>query len=63
MLANQLTLEEEDSVQAELVELQAASVSFVILHSPRHLRVSVGAPNPTNITVSTQGTTCYPNRR
>ena len=59
LLANQLTLEEEDDVQAELLELQAASVSFVVLLGwPRHLKFSVGAPNPTNVTVGTEGTTC-----
>lgn len=54
LLANQLTLEEEDAVQAELLELQAASVSFVLLSSPRRLKI-LGAP--TSVTFSTEGTT------
>lgn len=59
MLANQLTLEEEDAVQAELLELQAASVSFVILlNRLHHPEISVGASNTTNVAVGTEGTTC-----
>jgi charged multivesicular body protein 6 len=59
LLANQLTLEEEDAVQAELLELEAANVCFVVLLSSlRYLKVSVGAPNPTNVTVGTEGATC-----
>jgi len=34
LLANQLTLEEEDAVQAELLELQAASLEPPMLPSP-----------------------------
>lgn len=44
LLANQLTLEEEDAVQAELLELQAASVSFVLLSSPPHLKTFSWSP-------------------
>jgi charged multivesicular body protein 6 len=40
-LANQLTLEEEDAVQAELMELQAASVSFLISHGIGTVRTDV----------------------
>jgi len=61
LLANQLTLEEEDAVQAELLELQVASVSFVVLlSSPCRLKILVGAPIPTNVTAGTEGRACCP---
>lgn len=58
LLANQLTLEEEDAVQTELLELQAASVSFVLHRSPHQLKGLVGGPDPTTIATGTEGTTC-----
>lgn len=64
LLANQLTLEEEDAVQAELLELQAASVSFVVLFSwPYRLRILVGSPNPTSVAIAAEGTTSCPGSR